>query len=41
MRFVGLQTQVWKNNLKSIGLLVLFPVIIYVLVWLFFFFIQD
>ena len=41
MRFVGLQTQVWKNNLKSVGLLVLFPVTIYILVWLFFFFLQD
>jgi len=41
MRFVGLQTQVWKNNIKSIGLLVLFPVVIFVLVWLFFFFIQE
>jgi heat shock protein HtpX len=41
MKFVGLQTQIWKNNIKSGVLLVLFPAVIFLLVWLFFFFILE
>jgi heat shock protein HtpX len=38
MKYFGLQSQIWKNNSNSVLLLILFPVIIFVLTWLFFFF---
>lgn len=38
MKYVGLQSQIWKNNTRSVLLLVMFPVIFYALTWLFFFF---
>lgn len=41
MEYVGLQTQIWKNNIKSLILLVLFPALIFSLVWLFLFFINE
>ncbi len=41
MKYVGLQSQVWKNNINSVVLLILFPVVFYVLAWLLFFFISD
>lgn len=41
MKYIGLHTQVWKNNIKSIILLVLFPVVVLALVWLFIFFTAD
>ena len=41
MKYVGLHTQIWKNNIKSASFLILFPVVIFMLVWLFLFFIQD
>jgi heat shock protein HtpX len=41
MKYTGLQTQIWKNNIKSVILLILFPCIIFILVWLFFFLIKD
>jgi heat shock protein HtpX len=41
MKYVGLQTQIWKNNIKSILLLILFPAVILILVWLFIFFISE
>ncbi len=41
MEYVGLQTQIWKNNIKSLILLVLFPSLIFSLVWLFLFFINE
>lgn len=41
MKYVGLQSQIWKNNAKSVLLLTLFPVVFLVLVWLFFFFLRD
>jgi heat shock protein HtpX len=41
MKYVGLHTQIWKNNIKSVLLLILFPIIIFLLVWIFFFFIQE
>jgi heat shock protein HtpX len=37
MKYVGLQSQIWRNNLNSIILLVLFPLILFGLVWVFFF----
>jgi len=41
MKYVGLHTQIWENNIKSVLLLILFPFIILGLVWLFIFLIQD
>jgi heat shock protein HtpX len=38
MKYVGLYTQIWKNNIKSVILLILFPAIIFILVWLFLYF---
>ena len=38
MKYVGLQTQIWKNNLKSTILLMMFPIVILGLAWLFFYF---
>jgi len=38
MKYVGLHTQIRRNNLKSSLLLVLFPAIIFLLVWLFIYF---
>lgn len=35
MKYVGIQTQISRNNLKSILLLILFPVIILGMVWVF------
>ncbi len=37
MKYVGLYSQVWKNNLKSILLLILFPAVILILTWIFLF----
>ena len=33
MRTTGLQTHIWNNNLKSILLLLLYPILITVIVW--------
>jgi len=41
MKYVGLQSQIWKNNVKSVFLLILFPVVIIVLIWLFFYFVTG
>ena len=38
MKYFGLQSQIWRNNTNSILILVMFPVIFFVLTWLFFFF---
>ncbi len=38
MKYRGLQTQIWNNNLKSTILLIMFPLVILGLVWLFFYF---
>lgn len=35
MQYVGIQTQIWRNNIKSIILLLMFPVIILTTVWVF------
>jgi len=37
MKYVGLQSQIRKNNYKSIALLIAFPLLLLGLVWLFFF----
>jgi len=41
MKYVGLHTQIWKNNIKSTILLILFPAVIFLLVWLFIYFISE
>jgi heat shock protein HtpX len=38
MKYFGLHSQIRKNNTNSVLLLILFPVVFYVLTWLFFFF---
>ncbi|MEA1887305.1 MAG: M48 family metallopeptidase [Bacteroidota bacterium] len=35
MKYVGLQSQIWKNNTRSVLLLILFPIVIFALVMLF------
>ena len=37
MQYIGLQTQIWRNNLKSTLLLIAFPALLLGLTWLFFF----
>ena len=41
MKYVGLHTQIRKNNVKSLLLLILFPAVIFLLVWLFMYFISE
>jgi heat shock protein HtpX len=41
MKYTGLNTQIWSNNFKSVVLLILFPVVIFILVWLFIFLIPQ
>lgn len=36
MKYVGLQTQVWRNNINSVLLLILFPLVLFGLVFIFF-----
>lgn len=36
MNFVGVQTQIWRNNSRSVLLLIMFPVVLYCLVFIFF-----
>ncbi|MCA1757367.1 MAG: M48 family metallopeptidase [Bacteroidales bacterium] len=36
MKYVGLQTQVWRNNVNSVLLLILFPLVLFGLVFVFF-----
>ncbi|MBN1339333.1 MAG: M48 family metallopeptidase [Bacteroidales bacterium] len=38
MKYVGLQSQIWKNNTNSIVLLALFPLVLYALTWVFLYF---
>jgi heat shock protein HtpX len=38
MKYVGLQSQIWNNNLKSTILLIMFPLVILGLAWLFVYF---
>jgi len=37
MKYVGMQSQIWKNNARSVILLILFPLVFYGLAWLFFY----
>ena len=37
MKYIGLQSQVWRNNLNSVILLVTFPLVLFALVWIFIF----
>lgn len=41
MKYIGIQTQIWRNNILSIILLCMFPAVLLGIVWLFLFFIQD
>jgi heat shock protein HtpX len=41
MKYIGLQSQIWSNNIKSIILLILFPLVFFVLAWIFFYFLSD
>lgn len=41
MKYIGINRQIWNNNLKSVALLILFPVVIFALVWVFIFFISS
>jgi len=40
MGYAGLQNQIWRNNTRSVLLLVMFPLVFFLLTWLFFFFIS-
>jgi heat shock protein HtpX len=35
MKYVGLQSQIWRNNTNSIILLIMFPLVLYGLLWIF------
>jgi heat shock protein HtpX len=37
MNYIGLQSQIWRNNSRSVLLLVMFPVVFFGLTWIFFF----
>lgn len=41
MKYIGLQSQIWRNNTKSVLLLALFPLEILALTWLFFYFTRS
>jgi heat shock protein HtpX len=41
MKYIGINRQIWNNNLKSAALLILFPVVIFGLVWLFLFLVRP
>lgn len=41
MNYIGISRQIWSNNIKSVVLLILFPVVILGLVWVFIFFVQP
>jgi heat shock protein HtpX len=36
MKYAGLQGQIWKNNTRSFFLLIMFPIVLYGLTWVFF-----
>jgi heat shock protein HtpX len=38
MNYTGLQSQIWKNNTRSVLLLLMFPLVFFLLTWVFFFF---
>ena len=37
MKYFGLQSQIWRNNTNSVLIMVMFPIVFFVLTWLFFF----
>jgi heat shock protein HtpX len=37
MKYFGLQGQIWRNNTNSVLILIMFPIVFYLLTWLFFF----
>ena len=37
MNYVGLQSQIWRNNTNSVILLIMFPLVLFAMVWVFFF----
>ena len=41
MEFVGLQTQIWRNNTLSVLLMVMFPVLLLALLWVILFFMMQ
>jgi len=41
MKYIGLNSQIRRNNFKSLLLLILFPIVILLLVWLFVFLVQP
>ena len=41
MKYIGINRQIWNNNLKSVALLILFPLVIFALVWVFIFLISS
>ena len=41
MKYIGMQSQIWSNNIKSIILLILFPLVFFILAWIFFYFLSD
>ncbi|MBN2174631.1 MAG: M48 family metalloprotease, partial [Bacteroidales bacterium] len=41
MEYVGLQSQIWRNNTNSIILLILFPLVLYALTWVFIYFVGN
>ena len=40
MKYVGLQSQIWRNNTNSLILLVMFPLVLFAMIWLFIFFVS-
>jgi heat shock protein HtpX len=41
MKYIGLQSQIWRNNTRSLIMLVMFPIVLFVLTWIFFFVIAN
>lgn len=39
MKYIGLQSQIWRNNTSSVILLIMFPLVLYGLSWIFMFFV--
>jgi len=40
MKYVGLQTQIWRNNSRSVVLLIMFPLVLFILAYIFIYFIN-
>ena len=39
MKYIGLQSQIWRNNTNSLLLLIMFPIVLYALTWVFLYFV--